>query len=742
MAAPTISLENLREQIRTVAIADDRFNKTTDDTDCGIGVWVQDVVSEGDSWMAVIQAADGKYYEVAITIADDKVTLGADPKEVIRKSEYVEAGKAAGDFVCDSGDPLKSLAAKDGKVRVGSYAIRFSNPDEKDLTGDYFTKSTDFGPRDGDGVVALFEHGLPLVKALGGPEFDARTAEVMKSVADMTFGTVKTTKDDVGIFAEVILDTSNRYSAVVAKMCEQGRLKWSSSTGQQILRKSVEGEITRWHPIEFSFTAKPMEPRLPAIAPLKSIPVDAAVVSEFSSATPARSVDNPLHPEPAKSTPQITIMTEAEKSAQDAANKKSVDEAISARRTEDKEILALGNQFKCLDKAQEFITGEKTANEFKSFVLENIAKATPVVTDPRIGMNKKEVKAYSFLKAIRESHGQKLSGLEKEASDATAKAIGRTANGFFIPQDVALVSLGESHDLGVETIKSLVDVIKNLNQTTFASGGALVGTNLLTGSMIELLRNKPLVAQMGARTLSGLVGNIAIPQVTGGATAYWLSEQGTVTATDQAFAQLGLTPKRLIGRTGYTKELMNQTDISVEAFVRDDIMNVLALAKDLAAINGTGGSQPLGILNTTGRATDVTFSTAATRAKLIEFQANVAAQNASRGALAYLTTPAAAAKLMNIPETTYSTKFLWDGNIDSGMVVGRRAETTNQVPGDKVIYGNFNDLILADWAGIDVVVNPYTNDATGVVTITITLWTDNGIRHSVSFAVSADSGAQ
>ena len=85
---------------------------------------------------------------------------------------------------------------------------------------------------------------------------------------------------------------------------------------------------------------------------------------------------------------------------------------------------------------------------------------------------------------------------------------------------------------------------------------------------------------------------------------------------------------------------------------------------------------------------------------------------------------------------------MWDGNIDQGTVVGRPAYSTNQVPGDVVIYGNFNDLILADWAGIDVVVDPYTLKKQGMIEITVTLWCDVGVRHAVSFAVSTDSGAQ
>ena len=616
-------------------------------------------------------------------------------------------------------EPLKSLGEIDGgKVRVGAYAIRFATADEKDLTGDYFTKSTDFGPTCGDGVAAMFNHGLPLAKGV----------KALADVAEMTFGPVKTTRDEIGVFVEHTLDTSDAYQKAIADLCAKGKLKWSSGTASHILRKGENGEIKRWHIAEVSYTPKPAEPRLPAIAPLKSIGENfsAELAQEIEALVDTTKSAAPQPP--AATQPAIIVMHETA--------------APTAREVEIKEMKAVATHFKCVEVGEDFIHLGKSLSDLREHIAANVVKAQPVITKPDIGMSKKEVKAWSFLKAMREAHAGRLSGLEKEASDATAAAIKKTPNGFFIPHDIASANIAESHDLGAEAIKALISNVKTLNHTTFGSGGALVGTNLLTGSIIELLRNKPLVATMGAMSLTGLVGNIAIPRISGGATAYWLNETGSATGSDQAFEQLGLTPKRLVGRTGYTKELMNQTDLSVEALVRNDLTTVLALAKDLAAINGAGGAEPLGILNQPSGLNSVTFGAAATRAKLIEFQSTVAADNASRGALAYMTTPASAAKQMNIPETQYSTKFIWDGNIDQGTVVGRPAFSTNQVPGDKVIYGNWNDLILADWAGIDVVVNPYTNDATGVVTITITLWSDVGVRHVVSFAVSTDSGAQ
>ena len=653
---------------------------------------------------------------------------------------------AADTVVADGSEPLKSLAAPDaGTLRVGAYAVRFADSSEKDLSGEYFTAKTDFGPSAGDGVATMFNHGMIPAKGMEA---------VFGQVCEQTFPPVKVTRDDTGLFVETTLDLSDKYQAAIGRLVSQGKLKWSSGSSQHVKRRADDGEITRWHPVEFSFTPTPCEPRLPAIRPLKSVEASPGLAAELAAGfrdllaahDPAAAVDKPAPGNSQttlkSSTPHVSIMTPEEQQIQ-------IDNAVKARNLENTEILAIGKQFNCSEAAHQFVAATKSKHEFMDHVLKNVVKADPVNPSTRkIGMSDKDKGRYSIVKAIRDCYeggGRKgLTGLEKEASDATAEALKKSPEGFFIPPDIAESNLAESRDLGTEAIKALTDVIKTLNQTTFSQGGALVGTNILTGSIIELLRNKPLVSQMGAMTLTGLVGNVAIPRITGGASCYWLSEQGPATASDQAFGQIGFQPKRLAARTGYTKELINQTDISVEALVRNDLTTVMAIEKDRAALFGNGGAQPLGIFNTTGIGS-VTFGGTASRAKLIQFQQIVATANASRGNLAYMTSPAASAKLLNVPVAPNYPTFLWEGNIDSGNMVGRRSETTNQLgltAGDRMVYGNWNDLVLLDWAGIDVVVNPYSQDAQGIVTITVTLWTDSGLRHEVSFAVSVDSAAQ
>lgn len=398
------------------------------------------------------------------------------------------------------------------------------------------------------------------------------------------------------------------------------------------------------------------------------------------------------------------------------------------------EIRAIGKQHHQEELGEEHIATGKTVEEFRYAVLERIAKPQPVATSPEIGMSAKELKRYSLNRAILQlaDPGGRVDGLEREASDAVAKLCKRSPEGFFLP-----------HDVMVDRIERPMGR-RDLSVGDATKGGYLVGTDVLVGSMIELLRNRPLVAQLGARTLSGLVGNVAIPKQSGGATAYWLSETGTVTAADQSFGQLVFAPKRLVGLTAFTKELLMQTSLDVEGFVREDLMAVLAIEKDRAAINGSGASgEPVGILNTTGIGS-VTFGAAATWAKAVEFETDVADANADLGAMAYLSTPAVRGKWKTISRFANTDTPIWEKGFQPGFgeVNGYLAAATKQVPSDKVIFGNWNDLVFAEWAGIDVIVDPYSSKKTGKVEVQITLHADLGIRHAASFSASSDSGAQ
>lgn len=433
---------------------------------------------------------------------------------------------------------------------------------------------------------------------------------------------------------------------------------------------------------------------------------------------------------------------------------KLVNEATGVEATRCSEILAISDQFNVpAEKRNEAIKTKMSLEGFRQYVMNEVIKAPPIVSSPDIGMSGKEKKRYSLLGAMNRLADKKsLDGtLEGEASAAAEKLYKRSAQGggFIIPHDM-------SQFADKETTMALMRVSRSfekraLEASVFTGAGAFVQTDVLGGSLIELLRNKTLLNTLGTINLTGLQGNVAIPKQTGAATVYWLDEATAVTRSQQSVSQLGLTPKRLSAGTAYTKQFLAQSSIDPEAFVRNDLMQILAIAKDLAGIAGTGGAQPLGIVNTPS-VSKVTFSAAATLAKVLEFETDIMTSNADIGAMNWLTNITVRNKWKQIAQlgTTFPIFLCGPDNKANGYTVN----VSNQVPitanaatnyftvNNQVIFGAFNQAIMADWAGMDVVVDPYSLALQNQVAVTVCILTDFGLRHPESFAISTDSGAQ
>lgn len=400
-----------------------------------------------------------------------------------------------------------------------------------------------------------------------------------------------------------------------------------------------------------------------------------------------------------------------------------------------REIQALGIRHNFQDKANEFIGAGKSADEFRTLVLESIGAAKPVetVSNNLLGLNEKEARQYSFLRVMRylsaptDKRAYEDAAFEREVSDAVAnKYKQRKFHGNIqIPTEVLIAS---SRNVGQRDLK--------VSDNTL--GGYSVATELRVDSFIELLRNRLKVRELGARVLSGLEGNLAIPKQTGGATAYWLTEGGDATESQQSMGQVALTPKTVAAYTEFTRRMLLQSSLDVENFVRDDLARVLAIAVDRAAIKGSGASgEPLGILNTSGIGSVSITTGTYTWAKLVDLETEVAIDNADLGALAYLTSSTDRGIMKKTEKASTTGIYLWSnmaGMPGVGEVNGYPAHATNQLAADETIFGNWEEMIIGEWGVLDLLVNPYAKDTSGGVRITAFQDVDCAVRHPESFA--------
>jgi HK97 family phage major capsid protein len=388
------------------------------------------------------------------------------------------------------------------------------------------------------------------------------------------------------------------------------------------------------------------------------------------------------------------------------------------------ELKEVGKQFKGND---------RPLDEFRQVALESIQKLQPAkaaIEDASIGMSNKEVQNFSVVRAINAlvTGNWKEAGFEREMSDEMGKKINKRAQGFYIPTDV---------------------LTRDLNVTTATAGGHTVATDLLSGSFIDMLRNKMSVVNLGATMMNDLVGNISIPRQTGGSTSYWVSESGAVTESAAAFDQVTLSPETVGAFSDISRRLLLQSSLSVEAFVRNDLATSLALEIDRAAINGSGSSnQPTGILNVSGigSVTGGTNGAAPDWADIVDLESAVAIDNADMGTLGYLTNAKVRGKLLQTEKASSTGQFIW---ADNNTLRGYHAEVSNQVPStltkgsssvcSAIIFGNWNDLLIGTWGGIDINIDTSTGSASGTVRVVALQDVDVAVRHAESFAAMQDA---
>jgi HK97 family phage major capsid protein len=211
-------------------------------------------------------------------------------------------------------------------------------------------------------------------------------------------------------------------------------------------------------------------------------------------------------------------------------------------------------------------------------------------------------------------------------------------------------------------------------------------------------------------------------------------------------------PKSVAAFTDISRKLLLQSSIDVEAFVRNDLATVLALAIDLAALHGSGSApEPKGIVNQTGVAVVAIGADggAPTWAHIVSLETEIAQDNADIGALAYMTNAKVRGKLKQTEKATNTAQFVWENGPQNAPLNGYRALVSNQVKSDltkgsgtglsAIFFGNWRDLIIGQWGTLDMLVDPYTGGTTGTVRVIAFQDIDIAVRHGESFSVVLDA---
>ena len=386
-----------------------------------------------------------------------------------------------------------------------------------------------------------------------------------------------------------------------------------------------------------------------------------------------------------------------------------------------KEILDLAVKHNKRDLAHQAISEGKSVEEFRGILLDNISNDTPLETPKDIGLTEKETKRFSLLRAINamanptDRRAQEAAKFEFEASEAAQRSYGQTAQGIMLPDEV----------------------LRNWNQRDLSAGsdGDLIGQDYRAGDFIDVLRNNSAVMPL-ATMLNGLSGDVKIPRKTAAASAAFISSEGGAAGESElTVGNVSMSPKSLGAFTDITRQLMIQSSIDVENLVRNDLAASMAIAIDDAALEGSGSSgNPTGITNTSGINT-VSLSSAAapTFSEMVQMETAVRVDNALLGDLAYIVHPTNYGTLKTTEKATNTAQFV----AVNDEINGYRAVVSPQLTANNYVFGNFNDLLIGMFGGLDIVVDPYTSSSSGTVRIVALQSVDVAVRHAVSFCAAS-----
>lgn len=367
---------------------------------------------------------------------------------------------------------------------------------------------------------------------------------------------------------------------------------------------------------------------------------------------------------------------------------------------------------------EDYAAFDKPFDEFRAEVwrlLSDRQAAEPAPAAPaELGLGEKQTQQFSIVRAAHAhlTRNWKKAGFELECTRAIAENLGREAQGFFVPLEVQrTMSAGDSR-----------------------AGGYLVADEHRGDMFIENLRAMSIAMQAGVQTLGGLVGNVAIPKKTSSATFGWLGEDEDQSTGDLALGSVTLTPRTVSGGVPMTRRLLMQSSPDVEAMVRADLVEGVALAIDLAVFEGSGASnEPLGLanhpdINTVTVGTDTT----PTWAEVVDFESAVATDNALTGSLNYVTTPAVRGKMKITVKDAGSGLFVC---ADDNTVNSYPLLTSTQLATSRLLFGNFNQIVIGMWGVLDVKPDEATKAASGGLVLRVFQDADIAIRHAQAFAL-------
>ena len=321
---------------------------------------------------------------------------------------------------------------------------------------------------------------------------------------------------------------------------------------------------------------------------------------------------------------------------------------------------------------------------------------------------------YSVMNVLRNLAGEKSDvGFEMEISQELGRQRGKTPKGVIIP-----FSALSQRDLSVSGTSS-----------------ATVATYLDSANFIDLLRTKYVIGQAGVTFMPGVVGNLSIPKMSAGATAYHVAEGSDITESTPTLANVTGSPHTIGALVDVTRRMLEQSTPAIEALVRTEIEERLMRGVQIAVFAGSGESgQPSAITTATGINNPIiSVAGTPTYAEILNFPGNIMADNAEADGQKFIMTAEVWAKLAATLVGTDGARTVLDPV--SKTCIGFPYFTTEDVPANSLWFGDWSTVVVPFWGnGVEIASDNAKLFASGGITLRALLDYDVMVRQGAKLA--------
>lgn len=382
---------------------------------------------------------------------------------------------------------------------------------------------------------------------------------------------------------------------------------------------------------------------------------------------------------------------------------------------------------------QEIISARQTAEARRNEIIDNAQREKRTLNDGEqyaIEGLASEIRGYDDLLAERENmlHSATVRANEQQPAKRASivGAIRSVLNGHSMDDATAELTqrgMDEYRRAGISYAGQVVipSDYQMRGLTVNSNGSALVDNEPI--QMVTPIYERSLCGAAGVTMLTGLTGNVPIATYTG-TTVAWAGETASAADGSGTTSSIVMSPKRITAVVPISKQLLVQDSVGVESMLYNDIISAISAKLDNTIFgNAKSTGAPTGIFNS------VTADTAAASyADILTMIASITGD--ASDAHKFVLSNDAWVDLCNTKVDAGSGRMVCEGSSINGYNVVKSANVASK----GVLFGNMADIVLGQWGGIDITVDPYTVAKNGQIQLVVNAYFDAAVKRTGTIA--------